>query len=168
MNETWTTRGAYAGALLVLTVLAGCGTMSSGPGGGTGDRAAMNPAPPSPNPAPASAGRTTGQAADSGERAGSGKAERGEASWYGEAFEGKPTASGEPFDPDKLTAAHPDLPLGSKAKVTNLETGKSVTVEINDRGPYADGREIDVSKAAAQRLDMVEEGEAEVRIEPTR
>lgn len=95
-----------------------------------------------------------------------GPAQEGEASWYGEDFEGKATASGEPFDPDDLTAAHRELPLGSKAEVTNLETGESVTVEINDRGPYAKGREIDLSKEAAEQLDIVEEGEAEVRIQP--
>jgi rare lipoprotein A len=97
-----------------------------------------------------------------------GPAQRGEASWYGEEFEGRKTATGERFDPDELTAAHPDLPLGSKAEVTNLETGKKVTVEINDRGPYAKGREIDLSKAAAKQLDMLHKGEAPVKIQPVK
>ena len=112
--------------------------------------------------------RAQAEPENKGNEASTGKVQQGEASWYGEQFEGKKTASGEKFDPDKLTAAHPTLPLGSEAEVTNLETGKSVTVEINDRGPYTDGREIDLSKAAAEKIDMVEDGEAKVRIEPQR
>ena len=91
--------------------------------------------------------------------------EEGEASWYGPGFDGKPTASGEIFDQDDLTAAHPNLPLGATAEVTNLENGRSVEVEINDRGPQVDGRAIDLSKGAAEQLDMVEDGTAPVRIE---
>ena len=94
--------------------------------------------------------------------------ETGEASWYGPGFHGKPTASGEPFDQRELTAAHPKLPLGSEARVTNLENGKSVTVEINDRGPYSGGRDIDLSKAAAERIDALDGGTAPVRIEEAR
>jgi len=93
--------------------------------------------------------------------------EEGEASYYGSELEGKKTASGERFDPDELTAAHPSLPLGSKATVTNEENGKKVEVEINDRGPYAKGREIDLSREAAEKLDLIEEGTAEVTIEAT-
>ncbi len=89
----------------------------------------------------------------------------GLASWYGPGFHGRPTASGKRFDQNDLTAAHRRLPLGSEVKVTNLENGRSVTVEINDRGPYVDGRVIDLSKAAARRLGIVEEGVARVRIE---
>ena len=90
----------------------------------------------------------------------------GNASWYGPAHDGKETASGETFDPKKLTAAHPTLPLGSKAVVTNLETGKSVTVTINDRGPYVKGRKIDLSRAAAQQIGMGKKGVARVKIHP--
>lgn len=90
--------------------------------------------------------------------------EQGEASWYGPGFEGKPTASGERFDSGELTAAHPTLPLGTEAEVTNLENGRKVEVEINDRGPVVDGRVIDLSKAAAEELDMVEEGIAPVKV----
>lgn len=93
--------------------------------------------------------------------------ETGEASFYGPGFHGRKTASGETFDQNQLTAAHPKLPLGSEVEVKNLENGKSVTVEINDRGPYAKGRDIDLSKAAAKELDMVEGGIAPVRIEAT-
>ena len=93
--------------------------------------------------------------------------EQGEASWYGPGFQGKKTASGETYDQNELTAAHRKLPLGSEATVTNLETGKKVDVEINDRGPYVRGRKIDLSKAAAKKLDMLDDGTAPVRIEAT-
>lgn len=89
----------------------------------------------------------------------------GEASWYGAAHNGKETASGETFDQNKLTAAHPTLPLGAKAVVTNLETGKSVAVTINDRGPVRKGRKIDLSRAAAQKIGMTKKGVAKVKIE---
>lgn len=93
--------------------------------------------------------------------------QRGSASWYGKEFEGKKTASGERFDADDMTAAHRKLPLGTKVEVTNLENGKSVEVEVNDRGPYAKGRIIDLSKAAAKKLDMTHDGTAQVQIEVT-
>ena len=89
----------------------------------------------------------------------------GEASYYGEQFHGKKTANGEIFDMNKMTAASKELPLGSKATVTNEETGKSVDVKINDRGPYAEDRVLDVSKGAAKKLDMIDEGTAPVTIE---
>jgi rare lipoprotein A len=90
---------------------------------------------------------------------------RGQASWYGPGFHGKKTASGEIFDQGRLTAAHKTLPLGTKAKVTNLENGNSVEVEINDRGPYVGDRVIDLSHAAANALGFVESGLTLVRIE---
>ena len=89
----------------------------------------------------------------------------GEASYYGPGFHGKKTATGEKFDQNELTAAHPALPLGTKATVTNLDNGNSVEVEINDRGPYVAGRDIDVSKRAAKELGMTKEGVAPVKIE---
>lgn len=89
----------------------------------------------------------------------------GHASWYGPGFIGKKTASGAIFDDSKLTAAHKTLPLGSKAKVTNLSNGRSVKVEINDRGPYAGNRIIDLSKAAAHALGMIENGVVRVRVD---
>jgi rare lipoprotein A len=88
----------------------------------------------------------------------------GNASWYGPGQDGKETASGETFDQNKLTAAHPTLPLGSKAVVTNLETGKSVEVTINDRGPHVKGREIDLSRAAARQIGISNKGVAKVKI----
>ncbi|RMH21439.1 MAG: septal ring lytic transglycosylase RlpA family protein [Acidobacteria bacterium] len=90
--------------------------------------------------------------------------ERGIASWYGKPFHGRRTASGEVYDMHALTAAHPTLPLGTVVEVTHLGNGRRVTVRINDRGPFVPGRIIDLSFAAAQRLDMVREGVAEVEI----
>ncbi|HZT35919.1 MAG TPA: septal ring lytic transglycosylase RlpA family protein [Nitrososphaera sp.] len=89
----------------------------------------------------------------------------GEASWYGKGFQGKKTASGETFNQHELTAAHPTLPLGTEANVTNLETGKSVEVEINDRGPYTKGRDIDLSKEAAKEIGLKKGGATPVKIE---
>ena len=103
-----------------------------------------------------------------GARARPAHVERGSASWYGPGFEGRPTASGRPFDPRALTAAHPTLPLGTRALVTDLENGRSVEVEIDDRGPYVPGRVIDLSLAAAERLGMVEAGVAPVLVEAER
>ncbi|MGZ8165223.1 MAG: septal ring lytic transglycosylase RlpA family protein [Methylobacter sp.] len=94
-----------------------------------------------------------------------GQKEVGEASWYGPGFQGRETASGATFDQKKLTAAHPTLPLGTKAQVTNLENNKKVEVTINDRGPYVDDRAIDLSRAAAKKLGMVKDGTTEVKIE---
>ena len=90
--------------------------------------------------------------------------QRGEASYYGPGFQGKTTATGERFDQNERTAAHPALPLGTKATVTNLENGKSVDVQINDRGPYVKGRDIDLSKKAAKELGMTKDGVAPVKI----
>ncbi len=91
--------------------------------------------------------------------------ESGLASWYGAKHHGKRTASGERFDQTKLTAAHPTLPWGSIVKVTNLENGRSVEVRITDRGPFAKGRIIDLSRAAAKVLGMLGAGVAQVQIE---
>lgn len=91
--------------------------------------------------------------------------ETGLASWYGRRFHGKLTASGEIFNQEKFTAAHRTFPWGSRVKVTNLANGKSVEVRINDRGPFGQGRIIDVSRAAAGVLGMVGSGITTVRIE---
>lgn len=91
--------------------------------------------------------------------------QRGEASWYGPGLVGKKTASGDIFDQTQLIAAHKTFPLGSKAKVTNLKNGNSVEVEIKDRGPFVEGRIIDLSKAAAERLGIVSAGTAPVEVE---
>jgi len=89
----------------------------------------------------------------------------GMASWYGPGFNGRKTANGDTFDDKLLTAAHRSLPLGSRVKVTHMDNGRSVEVEINDRGPYVEGRVIDLSREAAKALDMIDEGIAEVRVE---
>ena len=88
----------------------------------------------------------------------------GEASWYGPGFHGRLTANGERYNQNALTAAHRFLRFGTRVKVTNLRNGRSVVVRINDRGPYAKGRVIDVSAAAARTLGMVHTGVAPVRI----
>jgi rare lipoprotein A len=92
--------------------------------------------------------------------------QEGLASWYGggDGFDGKPTASGEIFDTFQFTAAHRELPLGTIVDVTNVETGATVRVRVNDRGPFVRGRIIDVSRAAAQRLGMIGPGVARVRL----
>ncbi|MCL2272400.1 MAG: septal ring lytic transglycosylase RlpA family protein [Treponema sp.] len=91
--------------------------------------------------------------------------QEGIASWYGKEFEGRPTASGELFDPSQLTAAHPNLPFGTMVVVTNQHNNKKVTVRINDRGPFVSARIIDVSRAAAEKLDMIVTGTAPVAVE---
>ena len=91
--------------------------------------------------------------------------ERGAASWYGEEFHGRLTASGKVYDQHKLTAAHRTLPLGSRVRVMNALNGRHVEVLINDRGPYIDGRIIDLSRAAAEELDMIEIGTSPVTIQ---
>ena len=89
----------------------------------------------------------------------------GKASFYADKFEGKMTASGEKYKHSKLTAAHKTLPFGTKVRVTNLANNESVEVVVNDRGPYVDGRVIDLSKSAAEKLGYVNKGLAEVKVE---
>jgi rare lipoprotein A len=89
----------------------------------------------------------------------------GVASWYGSDFHGRETANGEIYDLDAVTAAHPTLPLPSYARVTNLENGRSITVRVNDRGPFADNRIIDVSRTVARKLDFEDAGTAKVKVD---
>lgn len=93
-----------------------------------------------------------------------GKTEKGIASWYGEPYHGRRAANGEIYDMEKLTAAHRTLPFQTWVEVTNLKNGKSVEVRITDRGPFVDGRIIDLSRAAAREIDMVRMGIAPVRL----
>ena len=93
------------------------------------------------------------------------RTQQGYASWYGLEEAGRATASGEPMAPERLTAAHKELPFGSLVRVTDLDTGNNVDVIINDRGPFVDGRIIDLSFAAARDLGIVDKGVARVRIE---
>ncbi|MDZ4306278.1 septal ring lytic transglycosylase RlpA family protein [Allopontixanthobacter sp.] len=88
----------------------------------------------------------------------------GVASYYGKKFAGRRTASGEAFNPQHLTAAHKTLPFGTKVLVTNPRTGQSVTVRINDRGPYSHGRSIDLSRAAAEQIGIVARGHGTVEM----
>ncbi len=92
-------------------------------------------------------------------------AETGIASWYGEAFDGLTTANGETFDMDALTAAHRTLPMPSAVRVTNLENGRSLVLRVNDRGPFARGRIIDVSRQGARLLGFERVGTAKVKVE---
>ena len=91
----------------------------------------------------------------------------GVSSFYGlnDGFDGNLTANGEVYDKDGISAAHKTLPLNSLVKVTNLENGKSVTLRINDRGPYIKGRILDCSYGAAKKLDFVNQGTTEVKVE---
>lgn len=89
----------------------------------------------------------------------------GLASYYADKYQGRKTANGEIFDTAKLTAAHKTLPFGTRVRVTNLDNGKSVDVRINDRGPYVAGRVIDLSPAAARKLDMLRAGVVRVKLD---
>jgi rare lipoprotein A len=90
--------------------------------------------------------------------------ETGMASFYAESYNGKKTANGEIYSSSDYTAAHKKLPFGTKVKVTNLSNGKTVKVRVNDRGPFVSGRIIDLTKAAARKLDMVSVGVTKVKI----
>jgi rare lipoprotein A len=92
--------------------------------------------------------------------------QEGVASFYGRGFANRPTANGERFDPTQMTAAHRTLPFNTCVQVKNLENGSTVRVRINDRGPYAHQRLIDLSEAAARKLGMLQEGVAHVRLTP--
>lgn len=93
------------------------------------------------------------------------KIQFGVASWYGPGFQGRPTASGPRFDMNAMTCAHRELPLGTRVRVTDLLNLRSVILKVNDRGPYIDGRVLDVSRAAAKYLGFRGAGLAPVRIE---
>jgi rare lipoprotein A len=93
------------------------------------------------------------------------ESETGEASWYGPGFHGRRTANGEIFDKEALTAAHRTLPFGTVVRVRNLDNGRVVVVRINDRGPFARDRILDLSEAAARELDMMATGTAPVKLE---
>jgi rare lipoprotein A len=160
-----------AAALLALAALAGC----------AGE--ARKPAPPSatplppPVPAPPAVPRDEPRAKYGnppfyevdGRRyvvlaSAAGYVEVGMASWYGPDFHGGRTATGETYDMHGMTGAHPTLPLPTWVRVTNLENGRSVVVRLNDRGPFARGRIIDLSRAAAEQLDMIRAGTARVEV----
>lgn len=108
-----------------------------------------------------SCSKRTSASRSSSNRSGS---ETGYASYYGNEFNGRKTASGEIFRQSNLTAAHKKLAFGTKVRVTNLANGKTVTVRVNDRGPFIANRIIDLSKSAANKIDMVGAGVAKVKI----
>jgi rare lipoprotein A len=89
----------------------------------------------------------------------------GNASWYGPEFDGRKTANGEHFNSESLTAAHPSLPFGSWVRIVNIRNGKFEVVRINDRGPYQEGREIDVSYRVARKIGLIHSGVSQVRLE---
>jgi rare lipoprotein A len=149
-------RFAAALACAALWIPAACAPAASGD---AWPELEPRPAEAAPAPGPDTA-RPTGPTLPAGWR------EEGAASWYGPNFAGRPTANGEIFDPDRLTAAHRTLPFGTRVHVTNLENGRTVTVRINDRGPFAHGRIIDLSRAAAEAVDLIATGLARVRLEP--
>ena len=93
------------------------------------------------------------------------KVQQGVASYYHDKFNGRLTANGEKFSNQKFTAAHRTLPIGSRVRVTNMKNNRSIVVRINDRGPYAKGRILDLSKAGAKKLDMEKTGIALVKVE---
>jgi rare lipoprotein A len=93
---------------------------------------------------------------------------RGFASYYGDKFHGRTTANGEVFDQEALTAAHKTLPFGTIVKVTNVKNNRTVVVRVNDRGPFVEGRIIDLSRRAAEEIDMIRAGVTEVEIEIVR
>jgi rare lipoprotein A len=93
--------------------------------------------------------------------------EVGLASWYGHPYHGRASSSGEIYDMEKLTAAHRTLPFGAVVEVRNLDNGRTVSVRINDRGPFVDGRIIDLSRAAAREIRMLGPGTAKVRLSVT-
>lgn len=105
------------------------------------------------------------QIEDDGDFTPSGDGFTGKASFYHDKFNGRKTSNGEIFSNHKFTCAHKTLPFGTMLKVTNMSTGQSVIVKVNDRGPFVRGRVIDLSKAAARQIGMIQEGVATVRVE---
>jgi rare lipoprotein A len=93
-----------------------------------------------------------------------GDEEEGLASYYAASFEGKPTASGEPYQGEALTCAHRTLPFGTMVEVTAVGNGRSVVVRVNDRGPFVEGRVVDLSRRAARHLGLIQRGAARVRL----
>jgi rare lipoprotein A len=142
----------------VTMLVAGC-TLVSG--------ITVDPAPPGVSVGPAS-GPPPDRAAERRASAARPRPRHDVASWYGEWHQGRPTASGEAYDMEALTAAHRSLPLGTCVEVVHLANGRRVHVRVNDRGPYIDGRTIDLSHRAAQELEMVDAGLAQVRIRKAR
>jgi rare lipoprotein A len=137
-------RKALPVAITVTILLSGCHHK----------KAAQAPAPP---PRPSAPAPPPGAAPESGET--------GLASWYGHPYHGRASASGEIYDMEQMTAAHRTLPFGTMVRVHDLDNEKTVDVRVNDRGPFVDGRIIDLSHAAARAIEMIGPGTARVRLE---
>lgn len=118
-----------------------------------------------PGAAPAMEGVTAANLAAIAPRGGKSGPQVGSASYYHDSLAGRKTANGERYNPRAMTAAHRTLPFGTRLKVTNLANGRSVFVTVNDRGPYAKGRILDLSRAAAEKLGFIKQGHTRVRIE---
>jgi len=145
--------GAHRGKLKTTAALAlGCLLLSMGCAHRAAATATTRPSAPAPAPAPVV------------EPVEEGWTEKGVASWYGEPYHGRRTASGEIYDMHQLTAAHKTLAFGSVVKVTRRDTGADVKVRVNDRGPFIEGRIIDLSFAAAKKIDLDIDGVAPVKI----
>ena len=170
-------RAVVGAALAAVSAIGGCVALSSPFGGaagladGPGDRALAALSAPEPvRDLPKARRGNMAEYTVRGRRyrtldSAAGFRERGIASWYGAKFHGRETSSGEPFDMYAMTAAHRHLPLPTFVRVTDLASGRAVTVKVNDRGPFVDDRVIDLSYAAAYTLGMLESGTADVRIE---
>lgn len=154
----------------LLALLAGCATAPSAPPAAPPPEASEQPSPtPRKKEGPSRLGNPDSYVVF-GKRyrvwpTSQGYRERGYASWYGPKFHGRSTSSGQPFDMHQISAAHRHLPIPTYVQVTHLKTGKRLIVRVNDRGPFVDGRIIDLSYAAAQALGMVTEGTAPVLVE---
>jgi len=150
-------RGFSFTLAIAILLLAGCSSQVRY------TRPSTNTQPVKSSPAPA---KTPPKPAEKSPAAVSkGVYQTGNASWYGPGFNGNKTASGERFNMDEFTAAHPKLPFNTRVRVVNLENNRSVTVRINDRGPFTKNRIIDLSKAAAAQIDIIKTGTARVSLE---
>lgn len=167
-ERLWLVRRSATLGVCAALLVAGCASRPPADGA-PADTAATPPADSLPRPEPRSRYGNGPIYEVLGSRyrvldSGRGYSERGVASWYGKKFHGKPTSSREIYDMHELTAAHRTLPLPSWVRVRNLKNGKSVVVRVNDRGPFVGNRLIDLSYAAAVRLDMVDEGTTLVEV----
>lgn len=160
----WPRLAAIAG-LLAAMAAAGCSTVPANSDRAEGPALKAAKTGRAKSYRPFMTGRAAGYKAVAAARAGRNYSGIGRASWYGRAFQGKRTASGEIFDMDNLTAAHRTMPLPSYARITNLKNGSSVIVRVNDRGPYAHNRLIDLSQRAAQLLGYHRGGLANVKVD---
>lgn len=170
-NVNWS--AVFAGATLFAALLAGCSTppVLEEKDGGPGHDVDVSHVPDAtPRAEPRSRYGNPSSYEVLGKRyhvldSSQGYAERGIASWYGTKFHGRRTSSGEPYDMYQMTAAHKTLPLPTYARVTNLRNGRSIVVKINDRGPFHENRIIDLSYAAAKKLDIAQTGTGLVEVQ---